>query len=190
MAGLIQPFFMKFYPLSFQADCGVFELDSLTGALLIQKKMRVACRDSFPQKLIDGLDHCNHPYTLKQTQIPPVISSGIFEAWASSTIIRLYSWNFRIAQLYASLPARRFDTAIEAIVSFRSMNHSRSQDELCLPRALFAAKTSRAFPEKGVVFIGVFLPSRNMHAWVIENGTLVDPQDRIWLNFRPVAALC
>ena len=121
MAGLIQPFFMKFYPLSFQADCGVFELDSLTGALLIQKKMRVACRDHFPQKLIDGLDHCNHPYTLKQTQIPPVISSGIFEAWASSTIIRLYSWNFRIAQLYASLPARRFDTAIEAIVSFRSI---------------------------------------------------------------------
>lgn len=181
---------MKFYPLSFQADCGVLELDSLTGALLIRKKKRGACLQSYPQKLIESIEVNNNPYKLKQNQIRPEIHFGTVEARVAATMTRHCNWNFWIAKFYASLPARRFDTAIEAIVSFRSMNHSRSQDELCMPRALFAAKTSRAFPEKGVVFIGVFLPSRNMHAWVIENGTLVDPQDRIWLNFRPVAAIC
>jgi len=40
-----------------------------------------------------------------------------------------------------------------------------------------------------VIFIGVFLPSNTMHAWIIEDGKIVDPYDGIWLNFQPVAAL-
>lgn len=38
------------------------------------------------------------------------------------------------------------------------------------------------------MFIGAFLPSVQMHAWVIEDGMPADPHDDNWINFAPVAA--
>jgi hypothetical protein len=40
-----------------------------------------------------------------------------------------------------------------------------------------------------VVVIGVFLPSRAMHAWTIEGNQMADPYDDIWINYQPVAML-
>jgi len=40
-----------------------------------------------------------------------------------------------------------------------------------------------------VIFIGVFLPSKSMHAWIIEDGIQPDPSDTMWINFQPVAVL-
>jgi hypothetical protein len=39
------------------------------------------------------------------------------------------------------------------------------------------------------LIIGVFLPSRAMHAWIIENHMQPDPQDRSWTSFQPVALI-
>jgi hypothetical protein len=64
------------------------------------------------------------------------------------------------------------------------------QDILCLPRSLFVSKTSIEFQNSGAVLIGVYLPSRIMHAWVIEGGAQQDQQDKIWHQFKPIAAIC
>ena len=40
-----------------------------------------------------------------------------------------------------------------------------------------------------MIFIGVFLPTKLMHAWIIESGELADQFDDIWINFQPVAAI-
>jgi hypothetical protein len=81
-----------------------------------------------------------------------------------------------------------FENSSDAIAFFRN-EVDGDQTALCLPRAFFAAQTSMQFKDEGVVFIGVFLPSRSMHAWVIEGDAIADPDDDIWINYRPVAAL-
>jgi hypothetical protein len=48
---------------------------------------------------------------------------------------------------------------------------------------------SRKFADMGVVLIGVFLPSRSLHAWIIEDGMQPDSSDKQWINFQPVAAV-
>ena len=50
--------------------------------------------------------------------------------------------------------------------------------------------STEIFNEEGVVFIGAFLPSRAMHAWVIEKGIQPDQRDNIWHQYRPIAAIC
>ena len=37
------------------------------------------------------------------------------------------------------------------------------------------------------MFIGAFLPSVQMHAWVIEDGMHADVGDNSWTNYTPVA---
>lgn len=90
---------------------------------------------------------------------------------------------------YASYQKPINRDAAEAIAAFCDTIGYKNQKDLCLPRALYAAKTSQRFKEHGVIFIGVFLPSRAMHAWVVEGGQLSDPFDSEWLHHRPVAAL-
>ena len=103
-------------------------------------------------------------------------------------LIRLSRNQFLLARLYASWRVALFPTAREATLFFRK-HAEGDQEELCLARALFAAKTSLSFSEEGAVVIGVFLPSRAMHAWVIEGEVIADPSDGIWINYQPIAML-
>ncbi len=103
-------------------------------------------------------------------------------------LIRLCRRQFWLACLSSSLRRPLFENSAEAVSFFRETVDGE-QSTLCLPRALFAAKTSRAFGADGVIFIGIFLPARSMHAWVIEGDALADPADDIWINYQPVAAL-
>ena len=61
--------------------------------------------------------------------------------------------------------------------------------QLCLQRAFLASKISKSFEANGVIFIGAFLPTGDMHAWIIENGIQPDSDDRGWINYRPLLAL-
>jgi len=90
--------------------------------------------------------------------------------------------------MYAAWASPLFASAKEASVFFRTYA-AGDQSQLCLARALFSAKTSRRFRAEGVVLIGVFLPARSLHAWVIENGEMADSCDDIWINYQPVATL-
>jgi hypothetical protein len=116
---------------------------------------------------------------------PKVIEKGIKLA---TILTRLSRQQFLCARLYAWWRVPLFPTAREATIFFRE-HVKGDQRELCLARALFAAKTSQRFREEGVVVIGVFLPSRAMHAWAIEGNQMADPYDDIWINYQPVAML-
>jgi len=107
----------------------------------------------------------------------------------SARVVKLCATNFFLARVYSAVRRPVFESAAPAVNFFRSVMPGRPQRDLCLPRALFAAKTSQAFATSGVVFLGAFLPSRLMHAWVIEAGCQPDTRDDIWTQYRPVAAL-
>lgn len=65
----------------------------------------------------------------------------------------------------------------------------RDQRLSCLPRTLFAAKTSRSFAQNGVLFIGCRFPATALHAWIIEGHSQPEEEDRDWINFAPVLAI-
>ncbi len=147
-------------------------------------------------KIRNASELCSNPYLLSAptevTQQPtstPLTPEA--EKWAIRFLERLI-WlsrrQFLCTRFYASWRVPLFATAREAIVFFRQ-HAEGDQEELCLARALFAAKTSRMFADHGAVVIGVFLPSRAMHAWVIEGDEMADPYDGIWINYQPVAML-
>lgn len=98
--------------------------------------------------------------------------------------------SFLLARLLALIPLARFDDTATSIAAFQKIFSGKgNQRTLCLPRTLFALTTSRTFKKDGVAFIGVFLPSKKMHAWIIEGNANPDPKDDVWICYRPVAAI-
>lgn len=67
--------------------------------------------------------------------------------------------------------------------------HPRDQKILCLPRSIFIATTSKNFKKNGAMFIGIFLPSKHMHAWIIEDEQNPCRFDTIWTNFTPMVMM-
>ena len=90
------------------------------------------------------------------------------------------TWIFR----YITLPV--FSCAGEANIAFYQMFPKERQRQLCLPRAIFTATMSKQFKQHGTLFIGAFLPTTRLHAWVIENGCHADAFDRQWIQYTPV----
>ncbi len=83
-----------------------------------------------------------------------------------------------------------FADAQQAILFYRRVYPSaEEQRRLCLPRAIFAATTSRKFKKQGVMYIGTFLPSTQMHAWIIEDNQQPDMWDNEWICYNPVYML-
>ena len=187
-----------FFKLPVEAEERFFLLSSFSGALS-EFARPFPSRDlsSFlPRKIQNASDRCTDPYLLSnrshETQTDSRLSTTPeLQKRAirlARKLIRLSRSQFLCARLYASCRTPLFASAREAILFFRQ-HAEGDQEELCLARALFAAKTSRRFPGDGAVVIGVFLPSRAMHAWVIEGDELADPYDGIWINYQPVAML-
>lgn len=83
-----------------------------------------------------------------------------------------------------------FADSQQAILFYRHIYPSaEKQRHLCLPRAIFAVTTSRKFKKHGVMYIGAFLPSTQMHAWVIEDDKQPDLWDNEWICYKPVYML-
>lgn len=145
-----------------------------------------------PHKLVTALALCDSPYSLGQ---PPHHNLSVAEQKAdiprriSVRLVKICAANVFLARVYSGFRQPIFENAAQSVGFFRSAIPSQQQRNLCLPRALFAAKTSCAFADSGVVLLGAFLPSRLMHAWVIEAGCQPDLRDDIWTQYRPVAAL-
>jgi len=154
-----------------------------------------ASRDA-SSRIQDAIGRCSNPYLLSPwwneiaTDHSLSLSSKAEKLGIKivDKLIGVSRHQFLLARLYSSWRVPLFATAREAVLFFR-LHAKGDQEELCLARALFAAKTSRRFAEEGAVVIGVFLPSRAMHAWVIEGDDLADPYDGIWINYQPVAIL-
>lgn len=107
-------------------------------------------------------------------------------------IARLFTFlclrSFLFVRLLSNFRIPIFMSTEEAILFYRRL-YPGQQKKLCLPRSLFAACTSKSFKNEGALFIGVFLPSRAMHAWILEEGKQPDPYDDIWICYQPVSVM-
>jgi hypothetical protein len=181
---------MKFISLPVNLNDSQYIVSELTGDLLVMKRQLISYNSLDSIKLCNALSLCDNPYKLFFWQnISPIkyISKEI--KIHARIIIFLSRINFFLAKQYASIKSEVFADSSEAISYFHSITTKKEMNNLCLPRTLFAAKTSKLFDNDGVIFIGVFLPSRSMHSWIIEKNIQPDPEDNIWHQFRPIAAI-
>ena len=163
-----------------------------TGALMQSQDDEVVKIEPLHKKVEAALGFCDEPYSMPNSSVSLDVShkhSEIQKKKAQRTI-HLSRINLFLARQYASYSKPFFNTSSDAINFFHEATPRSDRSKLCLPRALFAAITSKSFKDTGVILIGVFLPSRQMHAWIIEDGQQADPYDNIWHLYRPVAAIC
>jgi hypothetical protein len=138
-----------------------------------------------------NIEKISNPYLLKsnieETKILK-LPKKIFPRILATVYTFLCLRSFLFFRFLSYLRFPIFNSTTEAIIFYRDL-FPTEQNELCLPRALFAASTSKSFYKKGYLYIGVFLPSRAMHAWIIENDTQPDFQDDIWICYNPVLVM-
>lgn len=169
-----------------------YRFEPITGSLLSEDaEKRPKHLTELPDRVKLALDLNDEPYTLRPFNPPDTehVKVPIWLRIHARLMVLTCRFSFSLGRMLASLRLPVHANAKEAIIAFRNMFPGEAQKELCLPRSLYAVATSREFRNSGVVFIGVFLPSRSMHAWVIEDGQQADPFDGVWLNQRPVAVI-
>jgi hypothetical protein len=168
-------------------------LETFTGLLLEKKGVdKSNFSNDLDQKVGTAVSLNNSPYLLQKITNYNTISttpiSRITHLYVK-LFIRVCKASFLLSRIITLFRFSIYANATEAIIAFRNTAPKAIQNDLCLPRALFAAVTSKKFKEKGVVFIGVSLPSKSMHAWIIEDGVQPDPYDTMWINFQPIVAI-
>ncbi|MFZ4707237.1 MAG: hypothetical protein ACOYMF_14625 [Bacteroidales bacterium] len=177
-------------PISYNSNCYCFH--KWLGGLIEKKQDNYEIEEPWRnnKKFRHVYEQILDPYLLSQQTIPCNIPHYSKTAVLYAKIlIRLCKQSFLIAVLFSKLNLLRFENAKEAVMVFRDIFPKQEQKNLCLPRSLFVASSSKAFKKSGVLFIGVFLPSRNMHAWIIENNENPDISDEIWICYQPVLAI-
>jgi hypothetical protein len=149
-------------------------------------------RDKIPVKIETLHNQVVNPYLLKPSI--EISNKKIFPKtpFYTKLLAKLFTFlclrSFLFVRLLANFRFPIFNTTEEAILFYRKL-YPGEQQNLCLPRSLFAACTSKSFKKNGGLFIGVFLPSRAMHAWILEDGIQPDLYDDIWICYQPVAVM-
>jgi hypothetical protein len=180
---------IRVLPVSDKDACYFFELFS--GLLLSKHRKSTFQNTKDNSKLNSFLGLNNQPYILSPTpsENTPFNKENFLIGIYAIFLTKIIKLNFYLGRVFAKLGYRYFSDSKEAVAFFRKHICPSQQNDLCLARTLFAAATSKKFKENGVIFIGVFLPSKSMHAWIIENGAHTDLLDGIWINYQPVAAI-
>jgi len=184
---------MKWVPIPIKRENLAFFMCPWTGTLLVERDQDVEKHIEIPSKLKQILTACDYPYSLQP-------NSNFQEKWDiqhkdrncqkyANTLLKLCRINLFMARLYSSFASISFPNSRTAISYYRDNMNNLDQAKACLPRSLFALKTSKEFRTSGALIIGIFLPSRAMHAWIIENNMNADPLDKIWTSYQPVAAI-
>lgn len=110
-----------------------------------------------------------------------------FATYWAKTLTWLSKHCYPLAYLCSRIRLGLLDNAGDAAMFYYNVYPNfKKQRTLCLPRAIFIATTSKRFKEHGVMFIGSFLPTVRMHAWVVEDGSNADVYDGQWICFKPV----
>jgi hypothetical protein len=184
---------MRFISLPIQFSEKKYELNPIFGLLLQTDKNYPNKNVVVPEKIIEALAICMNPYSLTK----PKLEIKKKSSHINKLILRLYynllinvsKYNFGLGTFCSNIGQPVFDNASDSILFFRNEKPGTIQNNLCLSRSIFAASTSKLFKDKGVIFIGVLLPTTLMHAWIIEDSKQPDQSDNMWINFQPVAAL-
>jgi len=130
---------------------------------------------------------CN-PYSIKYFYSNPKKHGRFLKCYAK-ILVFLCRKCYPLAYLLSFFRFNCFENACEAAETFKNIISTGNQKILCLPRSIFIATTSKKFKQSGAMFIGVFLPSSNMHAWVIEDGIIADRYDIDWILYTPVSMM-
>lgn len=168
-------------------------ISSYSGSLLKSETPPVFVRQQvYPSRLISALAMCADPYRCKWAS-PLAAISGINQDQAILKMYRRLVWisnkRYLLSLTYSQISSPIFVTTQEAFSAISQIDdESSNRSERCLQRCLLAIKTSRSFREKGVLFIGSMVETREMHAWIIEDGEQPDHEDRSWINHRPLLA--
>lgn len=147
---------------------------------------------ALPKHVVNGLKLVDYPYELLiQAEINKLkLANRKLIKFYAQLLVWLSKKSFFAAYLISKVRIPVFEDGIEAIEFFRALPLTIKQKDLCLPRSLFVSATSKKFKVSGYMFIGVFLPINQMHAWVIEDNIQVDIKDDIWTLYKPVAVIC
>jgi hypothetical protein len=145
-----------------------------------------------PFKIKNLFNQVVNPYLLKPfCELPNnniISKTPLYTKLLAKLFTFLCLRSFLFVRLLSNFRLPIFDSTEQAILFYRKL-YPKEQQNLCLPRSLFAACTSKTFKRDGTLFIGVFLPSRAMHAWILEDGKQPDYYDDIWICYQPVAIM-
>lgn len=161
--------------------------------LLIAKRARNKTKNNItlsklPPKVHVPLNIIENPFLLNKTPDKNNITvSPIIKLYAK-LLIWFHKHLYFGLYLCSKLRTGVFNNTADATEIFYHLN-PKNQNILCLPRAIFAMTTSKSFKKRGVLFIGVFFPSRHMHAWIIEDGYNVFRYDNVWINYKPIGII-
>lgn len=146
-----------------------------------------------PEKLKSALALCENPFSCRWASQPSdvFLDGNDFASLEKCyrRLLMLGSGRFFLSTLYARQRLPCVDTTHEVFSGLsRIRDASENRSVRCLQRCLTAVKTSRSFPDGGVLFIGACTDALTMHAWILEDGMQPDPYDRQWINYRPLVA--
>ena len=182
-------------PLPARIDDSWWTISPLTGNLIRHREWKSPPTKSsaLPAFVADALYYCDNPYECHWD--PVMIREPVGKVARerleklSRRLIALGNSRFLLSVLYSGLTEPLFNTTRAAFGEISMLaDQALHKEELCLPRSLLAAKISRSFRNGGVLFIGAMVESLDMHAWIIERGEQPDPEDRTWINYRPLLA--
>lgn len=160
--------------------------------LTITSKRRVCSINSFPmkskaKKIVDSV---RNPFLISYVSTTPTQKHiSRYAKWYAKFLIWLYRNFYFGLYLISKFHLNIYDNAIEATDVFCRIVGDESQKILCLPRSIFAATTSKRFKKHGAMFVGIFLPSRHMHAWIIEDEYNAWRNDAVWINYTPITIM-
>lgn len=170
-----------------------------TGSLFKDDEIDEALFDFVPDKVHKALYYCDNPFSLVPANASKIDSEKYFLNHAGqikvlekmhSRLLNIGSHNFFLSRTYANLPHKIFESTEAAMIAISKLPLQIEGDgKLCLQKSLLAVKISKSFQDEGVLFIGAFIPTGQMHAWIIEGNMQPDEKDRFWINFRPLLAL-
>lgn len=173
----------------------LWSISPYTGTLY-RGKININANESqkIPDKVSKALELCNYPYCCSPNEETNNLSYdgellnrvNIFH----DRFLKISNKYFYLNRLYASIKYPIFDSTTQAISHINNLPiQIKERHSLCLQRSFLAAKISDSFIRDGVIFIGAFLPTGDMHAWIIEKDMQPDYSDRGWINYRPLLAL-
>jgi hypothetical protein len=164
----------------------------VSGRLLQYKKKPTDIDTSnIPKRVKHALDLCDQPFRCEPISASAIdISSNLKSIERSYRILCfLRQKSYFLSLLYASFQKGLFKTTKESMSAVLQLPENQiNRHLLCLPISLMAIKLSKSFSKNGVLMIGAFIPTGDMHAWVIEDESQVNFYDRYWINFHPLLA--
>jgi hypothetical protein len=186
---------MNYYSLAKEHRNTGWYLHPLTGNLhqVSSDVLNQFQSDSLPKKVLDALQYCQFPYSLKPPNFerPYALDEKQLQALDKfyDRIVFFRKINYWLVNQYAGIYQPLFKDSLQAFQALAQQNRSALTDRQgCLNRTLAVAKSSVEFKKSGVLFIGADLPVTNLHAWIIEKDYQPDPWDRDWINYLPIAA--